>query len=106
MELITVTSEKGIRVIQVTSLLAIKVENYICTFYLENGEKFSCSKSLKEIGNLLPVYFCCISRNTVINIKKIRTVELKQRKIELVSGHIFPYSRRNAKLVKEKLRHE
>jgi len=102
-EIITVASEKAIRVIQITSLFAIKVEDYICTFYIENEEEFSCTQSLKEIERMLPTHFCRISRNTMINIKKIKTIELKQKKIELVSGHTFSYSRRNAKLIKEKL---
>ena len=102
-EIITVANEKAIRVIRITSLFAIKVEDYICTFYIENEEEFSCTKSLKEIEGRLPAYFCRISRNTMINIKKIKTIELKQKKIEMISGDTFTYSRRNAKLIKEKL---
>ena len=103
MGIITVANEKGIRVIQITSLFAIKVEDYVCTFYIENKEEFSCTKSMKEVERMLPVHFCRISRNTMINMKKIKTIELKQKKIELVSGHIYTYSRRNIKLIKEKL---
>ena len=102
-EIITVANEKEIRVMQTASLLAITVEDYICTFYIENGEEFSCTQSMKEVERLLPGYFCRISRSTTINVRKIKTVELKQKKIELVSGHTFAYSRRNAKLIKEKL---
>ena len=102
--IITVANEKGIRVMQAVSLLAITVEDYICTFLIENGEEFSCTQSMKEIEQMLPGYFCRISRNTVINMRKIKTVELKQKKIELISGHTFVYSRRNAKLIKEKLK--
>jgi len=102
-EIITVANEKEIRVIQIVSLFAIKVEDYICTFYIENEETFSCTQSMKEIEQTLPDYFCRISRNTMINMKKIKTVELMQKKIEMVTGHTFTYSRRNAKLIREKL---
>ena len=102
-EIITVTNEKCIRVIQIASLFAITVEDYICTFYIENEEKFSCTQSMEKIEKLLPEYFFRISRNTMINMKKIRSVESKQKKVELISGHTFTYSHRNAKLIREKL---
>jgi len=102
-EIITVANEKGIRIIQVESLLGVKVEDYVCTFYIENGEFFSCTHSMKDVEKLLPEHFCRISRNTVVNIKKIKTIELRQREVVLTSGNAFSYSRRNAKLIRDKL---
>ncbi len=44
-EIITVANKQSIRVIQPVFLLAIVVEDYVCTFYIENEEKFSCTQA-------------------------------------------------------------
>jgi DNA-binding LytR/AlgR family response regulator len=104
MENFILKNEKEIRIISVKSLSAIKVDDYICTFYVENEEKFSCTKSLRDIGDQLPDHFIRISRNTIINCKKIKSMNLKKREILMVSGDSFIYPSGNFKHIKERMR--
>jgi DNA-binding LytR/AlgR family response regulator len=94
-------NEKEIRVISVNSLFAVKVEDYICTFYIENENDFSCTKSLKEIKLSLPDHFIKINRNTIINFKKMKSINLKRREIFMFSGNSFIYSACNYRLIRE-----
>lgn len=101
---IIVRNEKEIRIIYLESLLAIRVNDYLCTFFIENNLNFSCTKSLNEVESLLPKYFIRINRNIVINEHKIQSVDFKNKTIKLISGESYAYSIRKNNLIKERLR--
>ena len=100
---IVVRNEKEIRIILIDSLLSITVDNYLCTFYLENYIKFSCTKSLKDLESLLPEHFLRINRNIIINEHKIQSVDCKNKTILLISGDSYSYSVRKNNLIKQRL---
>jgi DNA-binding LytR/AlgR family response regulator len=97
-----VTENKFIR--ERLELLAIKIADYLCTFHMENGEKFSCSKTLKEVQEELSPNFLLISRNCIINVEKIKLIDVRKREIELPDRLIFKYSYRKAKRLKDMLK--
>jgi DNA-binding LytR/AlgR family response regulator len=98
---IVIRNEQEIRIIHVENLLAVKVENYICTFYVENETSFSCTKSLKETIAELPDFFLQINRNCIVNTNKIKTISLKHRKITIQGGITYSFSERNANSLKK-----
>jgi len=97
----TVRNETEIRMIRFDSLLAVTVDNYLCTFYMEKEENFTCTKKLNDVENILPEYFIKIRRDTIINSHKIKSLCIKDKKILLYSGYSFKYSAKNAKKIKK-----
>ena len=102
-EMLPLSNEKEIRMINTEKLLAVKVEDYLCTFYIEAEEQFVCTKSLTEIEKILPECFIKISRNTIINKNKCKSLRLKENKMILTSGDCFIYPKQNMKRIKELL---
>jgi DNA-binding LytR/AlgR family response regulator len=98
-ERMTVRNEKEIRPIDTDCLLAITVTDYLCHFYIENEDVFTCSKSLKEVSSLLPDFFIQISRNCIINGKKIKSINTKKKVVILSEELQFHYSCKLAKLL-------
>ena len=99
-EMFSVKNEKEIKVIRINLLLAVTVDNYLCTFYIEGEDKFICTKKLSEVEKILPDYFIRIRRNTIINAHKIKSVNTRERKISLYDGAVFKYAVQNAKIIK------
>ena len=95
-----VRNETEIKVIRFNSLLAITVDNYLCTFHIENEDKFTCTKKLNEVEKILPEHFVKIRRNTIINSHKIKSLHLKDKKILLDGEHSFKYVAKNVKSIK------
>jgi DNA-binding LytR/AlgR family response regulator len=104
--MITIQNEKEMRIIYAKDLLAVKVEDYICTFYFEDEKPFHCTKSLKETISLLPDFFIQINRNCIININKVKFIDLKNKKIQMQSDKTFQVSVRKSQLLKKQLRQQ
>ncbi len=96
-DFILVRSLGVIKQIEKTQILFIEAECGCSFFYLQTGEKFSCSKSLREIGDSLPPFFVRIRRNCLVNAHKISEFKVKQRKIALLNGTKQVVSHRNIK---------
>lgn len=79
-------NENEIRVIWTSKLLSITIDNYLSCFISENSENFVCTKSLKELEQILPSYFIRINRNVIINSNKIVKYTKKSREIILVNN--------------------
>jgi DNA-binding LytR/AlgR family response regulator len=73
------------------TLEAVQVKDYVCYFYIGEKEPFCCTKKLKAMKLLLQSPFEQISKNTIVNTAKIRTINLSKRTITLVSGLHFEY---------------
>ena len=100
--MLIIKNEYRLYAIKVSKLSAVAIDDYLCTFYMENGEKVTCSKTLKEIHENLPPHFMRISRNCIVNVKKVKQIDTRKRKIELENGLSFSFSCRNAKKLKDK----
>ena len=94
-------NEKEMRVIIIADILAIQIIDYFCTFHIEGESPFSCTKSLKEIIPLLPQNFMQVSRSSIVNLDKIKSIELKNKTISLGAGTKIGFSSRNEKKLKE-----
>jgi DNA-binding LytR/AlgR family response regulator len=101
MEKITIRNENEMHIIHVGNLLAVTVEDYLCTFFIENEPPFSCTKSLKEALASLPDFFIRINRNCAVNMNKIKSIDLRNKKVQIQRDLFFPFSTRNAKGLKE-----
>ena len=100
-EKIIVRNDHEIRSIEIDRLLAIVVRDYLCSFYIENEPTFTCSKSLKEVNELLPDFFVRINRNCIVNAPRVKTVNLTTNLV-IFSGNLsFKYSKRRIKLLKD-----
>lgn len=102
-ELFTVRNETEMRVIRFDLLIAITVDNYLCTFYIEGEKNFTCTKTLNKVEKILPEHFIKIKRNTIINTRKIISLNTKERTISFYGDHIFKYAVKNFKKIKMKL---
>ncbi len=94
---ITIKSADIFKRIDTSQILYIQVDNDCSIFHLQNGERFSCSKSLREISELLPPSFFRINRNCLVNINKLSEFKIKKRKILLFDGSELTVSFRNIK---------
>jgi DNA-binding LytR/AlgR family response regulator len=103
MEKIFVKNENEIRFIYLENLTAIRVENYLCTFFIENEARFSCTQSLKETATLLPDFFIQINRNCIVNVNKIKSIYLKDRKVLMQDNIEHPVSVHHIKTLKKYL---
>jgi DNA-binding LytR/AlgR family response regulator len=84
------------------NIIAIEVDVYQCTFYLENDEKLHPVQSLTETLSLLPAdSFVQIRRDTIINLNKIK--KYRDNKVFLTSGLEYPIPYRKRKMVKDLL---
>jgi len=102
MNYLTVKNESELRIVQLDLLLAIEVNDYVCTFYLENGTCFSCVQSLKNIHEKLQDYaFIRISRKCLINPRYIQSIDFKRKEVKLSGDRTFGFSVRNAKALKQ-----
>ena len=100
MDIITVRNEGEARIIQLKSLLAVEVNDYLSKFYIENESSFSCVESLHKVQLRLPEYFIRISRNCVINTLHVKSIDFKRREVKLSGGKDFSFSVRNARVLK------
>jgi len=101
MDYLTVRNENEIRIIQTKSLLAIEVNDYLCTFYVENEPSVSCVESLQNVLSKLPDSFIRISRNCIINTQHVKSIDSKRREIKLTGNKICSFSVRNAPVIKK-----
>lgn len=86
-----------IKRIYIEQILFVSVDADCLTFWVQNNDQFSCSRSLKEIESKLPDYFFKISRQYLVNTWKISEIRLRQRKIILSDGIELPVSVRKIK---------
>lgn len=97
-------NEQEIRVLNLDKLLAVTVQDYLCTFASINANDFVCTKTLSEIEAQLPDNFIRISRNTIINTNKITSFNKKRRKIILENNLEYDISVRKLDGIFERLR--
>jgi DNA-binding LytR/AlgR family response regulator len=100
---IYVRNENEMRIISVKNLLAVNVDDYLCTFFVENEPDFTCTKSLKETIAMLPDFFIRINRNCIVNANKIESIKLKQKEVLMPGNRLFPFSVNHEKALKEHL---
>ena len=100
-ELFIVRNEAKIKMIRFDLLTAITVDNYLCTFHIDGDEKFTCTKSLNKIENILPEHFVKVKRDTIINTQKIKSFNVKEREILLYCGHTFKYAVKKINIMKK-----
>lgn len=85
------------------SILYVQVDLECASFYLADGSRYSCSKSLKNLISILPDFFVKINRNCLVNSHKIVEFKLKTRHVLLAGGYCLPVSTRNITAVKSRL---
>lgn len=95
--LLTVKNSDIVKRIDTQRLCYVAVDCDCSSFYLDDHERFSCSKSLNEIKRLLPPHFIQIRRNCLVSIPKISEFYVKHRKIVLLNGTKLEVSHRNMK---------
>lgn len=100
---IPITEAGGIERIELAQISHIIVDGDCCTFYLDDQEHRSCSKSLKSIHKSLPPAFVRINRNCLVNSLKIKKLLTKERKIILFNGEELIVSYRSLAMLKERL---
>jgi DNA-binding LytR/AlgR family response regulator len=101
---IIVRDEKILRSIDVSSLLAVTVDDYMCCFYIENEKELKCSMSLTSVIDQLPSNFMRIKRNCVINTEKMKMLDMKKRIVTLSKGINLIFSSRKSKEILEVFR--
>lgn len=100
---IPITETGGIERIELAQISYIIVDGDCCTFYLDDQEHRSCSKSLTSLHKSLPPTFIRINRNCLVNSLKIKKLITKERKVILFNGEELIVSFRSLALLKERL---
>lgn len=92
---ITVKNNQEIRIIPLMDLISIQVEDYFARFQIENSKEFCCTKSLKEMGAILPENFIRINKNCIVNLQKVQSFNITTKKLRLVNCSEFIVSVRS-----------
>lgn len=85
------------RRISFQSILYIKTEDYLSTFYLVNNQKFCCSKPLCVIAECLPDYFIQINKGCIVNLNEISSVKPGKYLIDIANAIVLKVSIRRLK---------
>jgi DNA-binding LytR/AlgR family response regulator len=102
-KVVSIKNENENRLIVVEDIIAIKVNDHLCDFFIENSCKFSCIYKLSDIELMLPDYFCRVSRSSIINTKKIVSFCAKSKEIRLISNLYVTYSPDKIPILKQHL---
>jgi DNA-binding LytR/AlgR family response regulator len=98
--IITVKGSRAIWRVDLNDLLSVDEDVSVCSFHFEVGEDFYVGKTLKEVRSLLPDdLFVQISRNAIINRRKIKKYVKGVIYVSLKLGYPVPF--RNRKMVKD-----
>jgi DNA-binding LytR/AlgR family response regulator len=102
---IVVKNRQMLKRIELRTLYAITCDGYCSTFCMDNQEKFTCCKTLKEIESLLPspYNYIRISKNAIINVAKVLELHCDRRVVGLKNGTEFQVSVRKMKNIKQAL---
>ena len=100
MKYFTIKQGKESRVIQIDALSAVEVEDYICEFHIINEPSIYSVQSLREILLVLPDHFVKVSRNRIVNMLHVKSIDYNIRKLTLSCGKFFFFSVRNIKVLK------
>lgn len=104
---ISVRNRQILKKIELKMLKVVICDSYCSTFVLSDGEKFTCSKLLKQVEEILPSSsFIRVNRNVLINISLVKELDVATRTLHLKTGESFKISVRRLKYVKEYLRSE
>ncbi|MDP3444665.1 MAG: LytTR family DNA-binding domain-containing protein [Ignavibacteria bacterium] len=96
-EFLLIGNEIERRKINVNSILYVKIDDYLSTFFLTNNQKFICSKSLSEIMAYFPDHFFKINRAYIVNLDEVLSVQRNIRKIILTDATELKVSLRRMK---------
>lgn len=86
------------RRISFQSILYIRTDDYLSTFYFANSQKFCCSKPLCVIAECLPDYFIQINKGCIINLNEVSSVKRSENLIILSNGINLKVSIRRMKI--------
>lgn len=96
----------GLRIIETETIEFLTADNNYCTLYLENKSKFTVTKSIKELENLLPdATFFRVHKSHIVNIDKLQKVKFGDiYKAIMNSGASINISRRRVQQLLQKLK--
>lgn len=95
--IISLRSESESKCIDLDDLVSVCVNDYLSTFHCKNGQKFSCTRSLKEMESNLPINFFRINRNCIVNVLTLDTLNIHNRTVLLSDSSKFVVSHRRLK---------
>ena len=94
MSKVFVKISKKLFFIDAEQLIAVKVEDNVCKCMFENNEQVNFAISLRKLEDRLPNFFIKINRNYLINMQKIKYIDLQKREIR-TENFVFKISCRN-----------
>jgi len=102
---LTVSTEKGLQVIDTKQIIYIQAEDSYSHIYRYNEDKLFLSKNLKHFSNILsPAQFVRIHRSFLLNLSFVKSFTRNQQaKIQLIDGRELPVSRRKVKTLIDRL---
>lgn len=74
-EYLLINNEQEKRIIHYNAILYVITEDYLSTFILINQDKFTCSRSLCKIKDLLPSNFIQINRGCIVNLNEVVSIK-------------------------------
>jgi len=97
---ITISYNKGFRIIPHQDILFLKSESNYTNFYLKNGKKILCSKTLKTFQDLLPSsVFYRVHRSYLIPLNLVRSLNTSPFTLK-IGEHNIPVSKDSKSFIK------
>lgn len=94
---ITISHQKGIKVIDVASIIYLEAEGNCTNIYFNNDEKFLDTRTLKTYEEILPSFFYRIHKSNIVNLKFITDYKSQDSPtVVLNNGITLPVSHRRA----------
>lgn len=89
--------------VNLEKLVYVVIDNYLSMLYFHKGKPFTCTISLKVLENSLPQNFIRISRNCLVNIDFIDTINTRSCYIILTTEVKLVISKSRIKYLKHLL---
>jgi len=104
-EKLTLSTEKGLEIINTNEIIYIQAEDSYCHIFLKDSKKIFLAKNLKYFNALLsPHHFFRIHRSYLINLSLVAQFRRSNNaSVILTSGEEIPVSRRKIKSLAESL---
>lgn len=97
---IIIENEQELIQLKLSSLIYIKIDDYLANFQSTDLNSYCVSKSLKEIESMLSNDFFRINRNCIVNLNKIKIVRKINRIVIMDNGiELVVSTRRLKKLI-------
>lgn len=85
-------------------IVSLVADGSYSKIYKKEGDSIFTSKNLGEYEKILPEEFFRIHKSTIVNLKEVESLDLKNNSVQMKNGSQYDFSRRKKSSLKEALK--